>query len=1200
MTLSSGTFKPVRLILAFAFVLLLSCILHRVLGAQSSPKSPAAKSPETAKTAGKSAPLRPAAIQTLRNIGKAYYEQGKYPESVGEFQKVIATDHALATDHMDLALGLMQADKLDEALGEMTTAKQMDPKLVAIDYNLGILYKREARYPDSEAALKRVIEADPHEPSAWLNLGVVYYSENKLPDAVAAYQHIVDMGFGRGQNFYVVALFRMFAALNRMKRTAEAQKYLALHAKVNDKVPSVSVQTAALEGGRYGAILVPAAAASSPPENTLQERITFADITSKLGIKFSESNSADARMPSGASGLAQRLADPHLSPAIAVGDYDGDGHPDLYIVLPAGANHLFHNNGDGTFSDVTAKAGVAGPGTSLSATFADYDNSGHPSLFVVGYDGVTLYHNNGDGTFSDVTEKAGLKAKRNELDNCALLFDADDDGFLDLVVTSYVDMSDLSQGEKLVFPGGPQGTQSHFYRNNGDGTFSDITEASGLGSAKGRMRGAVFADFNNDGYSDLLFFRDDGPPMLFVNQGEDKFIDRTAEAGPALAQIVALDAQVADFNHDGNFDLVLWGKDTYSVLLNRGNAKFESARNLPTLKFDPKSFSFRGTVADVSGTGYPDLVAVDADGKWHLIANRGGNFVDAPLNLSPGKAEGASAAGQISGGDTLAWVAPAWLSSPGKLDLLTLTHAGKFTAYEKEGPPARWLEVKLTGSKSNMQGVGTIIELKAGNFYEKVMATGGPVNIFTGGLAKLDVVRVTWPNQIIQNSIGVATNKPIEMRESERLSSSCPFLYVWNGTRFVYYTDILGMAPLGELSPDGSWSVPNPQEFVRLPGDLHPRDGLYTFQVTDEMREADFVDQLRLIAIDHPVTEEIYSNEIATSAPVPPSLYIIRGKHAPVSAEDDAGRDLLPEILSADGQYPTGFGRNRILGLADTHSLTLDLGEFPGSAPVSLWLNGWVFWTDSNASRALMNNSKLQMVMPYLQVRDAKGNWVTVVSDMGLPSGTNRTMRVDLNGKFPTRDHHVRIVTNLCVYWDQIFYSMGDTEIHHAAGAPVELPLISADLHYRGFSTPTSDPDHEKPDTFEYAKLMLDAPWNPMRGDYTRYGEVKTLLDSPDDREVVMSTGDEITVSFDGQNLTALEPGMKRDFFLYTAGYAKDGEPNSAFSKVVGPLPFRAMSKFPYEAPEHFPDDAAHQEYLREFETRPGHLLIPPIAPALP
>ncbi|MHB8653447.1 MAG: FG-GAP-like repeat-containing protein [Terriglobia bacterium] len=1160
------------------------------------------KKTPTAKTNAKNAPLRSGAIQTHRNIGKAYYEQGKYPESAGEFQKVVAAGHALATDHMDLALGLMQADKLDEALGEMTTAKQMDTRLTAIDYNLGILYKRESRYPDAETALKRVIQADPRDPAAWLNLGVVYFDQNKMQDAMDAYKHVLDMGFGRAQNFYVAALFRTSTALFRLKRPADAQKYLALHAKIKDKVPSVSVQTAALEGGKYGAILVPTIAASSTGQKSSAERVSFADITSKLGINLSAgrqtADAAFANLP----GSARQTVISNFPPSIAMGDYDGDGRPDLYITLPASSNHLFHNNGDGTFSDVTAKAGVAGPGGSISATFADYDNSGHPSLFVAGLGGVTLYHNNGKGTFTDVTEKARLKGKPGELDTRAVPFDADEDGFLDLVVTAWGDLS--GQGDSAASISEQKdvrGTLSHFYRNNGDGTFSDISHASGLGSAKGQMRGAVFADFNNDGYTDLLFFRDDGPPMLFMNQGDDKFVDRTAEAGPALTKTVALDAQVADFNHDGNFDLVLWGRDTYSVLLNRGNARFESEPHLPPLKLGGQPFDFRGTVADVNGDGFADLLAVDSEGKWRLIANHGTRFEEEPLNIPPGKSTAAIASGRANDVDAPAWFTPAWLSNPAKLDLLTITRrGGKVAAYEKEGPPAHWLEVKLMGSKSNTQGVGTIVELKAGNYYNKVLATGGPLRIFTGNISKLDVVRVTWPNQVIQNSINVPINKPIEFRESERLSSSCPFLYVWNGKRFVFFTDILGMSPLGELSPDGTWSVPNPREFVRLPSDLHPQNGVYTFQVTDEMREVDFVDQLRLVAIDHPATRDVYSDEIYSTTPAPPSVYAVGEKHFPVSAVDDKDRNVLPEILKVDGRYPTGFRRNRILGLADTHALTLDLGPLPAAAPVALWLKGWVFWTDSNASRALMTNSKLQMVMPYLQVRNAQGKWVTTVPDMGLPSGTNRTMRVDLTGKFLSADHHVRIVTNLCVYWDQIFSSIGDAPVGNGAGASVELPLVSSDLHYRGFSQPVSDPNHVKPDYFEYTKLLGEAPWNPMRGNYTRYGPVDKLLDASDDRQVVMSTGDEITVKFEGRGLPALKPGWKRDFFLYTAGYAKDGEPNSAFSKVVGPMPFRDMSKYPYTPPEHYPDDAEHQQYMREFETRPGHLLIPPVAPAVP
>jgi Tfp pilus assembly protein PilF len=1201
------------LLVLIALALLFALAHHTSQSAaQQKPRPPATKKAASA-SARRSSGGQSGAIQTARNLGKAYYEQGKYAEAIAECRKVIASGHALATDHLDLGMALTQANNLDAALGELTTAKQMDPKVTAIDYELGILYKRELRYPDAEAAFKRVVETDPRDPAAWFNLGTVYSAQRKLPEALDAHQHVLEMGFARGQNFYVASLFHTFTILTRLKRPAEAQKVLKTHEQLRDRVPGLSLQSPALEGGKYGAILVPPAPATLPIEKASTTKITFADISAKLGVKL------PAPPAAGPSQDFARDVIAHFNPSVSIGDYDGDGHPDLYVVIPEGTNHLFRNNGNGTFTDVTEKAGVAGPGGSVSATFADYDNSGHPSLFVAGSHGVRLYRNKGDGTFVDETERAGLKGKPGELDTRAVLFDADDDGFLDLVVTAYADLS-APPSKPSTIPDGLPGLHSHFYRNNADGTFKNLTDSSGLASAKGRMRGVVFADFNSDGYADLLFMRDDGPPLLYLNQGEGKFVERTAESGIALAQSKAIDAQVADFNHDGNLDLALWSPEGYEVLLNQGNGHFVAAKGLPAVTAPEGLFAPRGTVVDVDGDGFDDLLQVDASGKAHFIRNRGGRFEERPLSLPS------------TGEQALACLTPAWLRAPGKLDLLAFTRQGEFAALEKEGAAPRWLEIRLDGFKSNKQGIGTVVELKSGNFYKKVEVTGEPLRVFTGDLLKLDVVRVTWPNAIVQNSINVATNRPLQVRESERLASSCPFLYVWDGRRYRFFTDILGVAPLGELLPDGSRIKPNPEDLIRLGESLDEQNGSYTFQITDEMREADYVDQLRLIAVDHPTSEEVYSNEIYSSSPVRPALYAVRRRHLPVSAVDDRGRDVLPLIRERDGRYPTDFRRDRILGLADLHTLTLDLGPLPNSASIALYLEGWVFWTDSNASRALMSNSKLEMIPPYLQMRDSRGQWVTVVPDMGLPSGTNRTMRVDLTGKFLSSDHHVRIATNFCVYWDQIFFALDDRpvptglipgdcmktsgsaaqlcgkaaqdRVENVEAKSIELPLVSADLHYRGFSTPTSDPEHLRPDSFEYVHAMAHAPWNPFLGHYTRYGSVDALVRQGDDRLVVMATGDEITVRFSARGLPKLRPGWKRDFFLDARGYAKDGEPNTAYFRTVEPLPFFAMPNYPYgpagpDGPAgHYPDNEQQREYLREYETRPAHMLIPPLAPA--
>ena len=1128
-------------------------------------------------------------LQTLRSLGKAYYEQGEYPEAIQQFQKVVASGQAVALDHLGLGQALLQANRLNEALEELTTAKQMNPHLLAIDYNLGILYKHELRYPDAETELKLVIQSDPNDPPTWFNLGAVYFSERKMELSLQAYERVVDMGFAKAQNFYVAATFHCFTILTRLQKHDEARKYLQLNSESRDKVPNLSLQYPALEAGKYGVVRIPPPTSLVTPAGGEAPRLTFREIASKLCLdvparKMPRISREGVKIKSSEFSLnwARTNILPLFSPSVAVGDYDGDGRPDLFVVIPGSKDYLFHQNADGAYTDVTAKAGVAGDGSALSAAFVDDTNKGHPNLFVAGLGGVRVYQNNGNGTFTDITEKAGLKGKPGELATGITAVDTDNDGFLDLIVSAYTDFSSLPEKSVFSFPADFRGTMSHLYRNDGDGTFKDITAASGLAAANGRMRGAVFADFNNDGYTDLLFYRDDGPPQLFLNQGEDHFVDHTASAGPALSAEPVSQAQVSDLNHDGLFDLVLWTPEGYRILMNQGRAEFERVA-APAVKPPSGLFRNHGTLADLDGDSFDDILAADSRGRWHWIRNRGGKFEEA------GEVAGLNAKEAVS------TLLPALIAGPGKLDFVGFTASDGMAVLEREAPASHWVEVTLDGYKSNKQGAGDIVELKAGNFYDKVMATGGPVRVFTGNLDRLDVVRVTWPNQVVQNSVNVAADKSIRVRESERLASSCPFLYVWNGRRYVFFTDLMGAAPLGELAPDGTYMKPNPEELVRLGSKLHEQNGEYVFQITDEMREVDYFDQLRLLAVDHPAAEDVYSNEIYSSTPMRPQMFAVRNQRFPISAVDDHGHNILPLILKADGRYPTDFHRDRILGLAGLHSLTLDLGSFAPRSPAALWLKGWVFWTDSNASRALMANRKLQMISPYVQVRDQQGKWVTVIPDMGLPSGTNRTMMVNLTGKFKSSDHHVRIVTNFCVYWDQIFFTTDQSLAPLAAS----VPLLSANLHYRGFSAYNTDQDHLRPDSFDYTRRLVNAPWNPALGRFTRYGAVGQLLSGADDELVAMSTGDEMTVKFNARNLPPVKPGWKRDFFLDARGYAKDGEPNTAAYRTVEPLPFRGMSNYPPPVSGSRPQSRAYAEYLRAYQTRRAYDLIVPLAPAV-
>jgi len=257
-----------------------------------------------------------------------------------------------------------------------------------------------------------------------------------------------------------------------------------------------------------------------------------------------------------------------------------------------------------------------------------------------------------------------------------------------------------------------------------------------------------------------------------------------------------------------------------------------------------------------------------------------------------------------------------------------------------------------------------------------------------------------------------------------------------------------------------------------------------------------------------------------------------------------------------------------------------------------LVLNGWVDWADGSTFLAAAQESKEGLIPPYLQVKDASGNWTTVIADMGMPDGKPKTIAVDLSGKFLSGSREVRIVTNLCVYWDEIF--LGE-EVGKPEAALRRVPMSSAELRFRGFSAVRIDPERKQPEQFIYSDVRPASSWNPTPGFYTRYGDVQQLLRSVDDQLTILGSGDELRMRFRASGLGAATPGWKRDFLLKVDGWAKDRDANTAYSQTVEPLPFHRMSAYPYARSEHFPQDALHEQYRREYNTRPARRLIQPL-----
>jgi len=777
---------------------------------------------------------------------------------------------------------------------------------------------------------------------------------------------------------------------------------------------------------------------------------------------------------------------------------------------------------------LVADSGLAGIKDIRSIAAGDYDNDGLPDLCIVTATGAALYHNN-KGKF----EKSPIKLPAGHFAK-AVWIDFDHDYDLDLILL---------------------GEDAALARNNGEAGFSDDTAAFPF--VKGNAIDAAAMDLIADTNGvDLAVSYRDHAGVIYRDRLLGKYEAVPLHTLPAGAKgLAAFDVNsdswtdlAADglllLNHQGKLEpfagLDAKGPLTFVDLANRGIADVLAAngvyRNLGLDHFAKTSAAIPAAVAaiasDFDGDGRADVALIAPDGGLHLLRNT------------------------------------------------TETHN-------------HWLLAGLNGVKNPKLAPYAKVEIKTGSSYQKRTYSGVPLLFGVDSYKTADAVRISWPNGLIQDETEQPVDKPIEFQEAQRLSGSCPMIFTWDGSQFRFITDVLGVAPLGAASGDGSYFPVDHDEYVQIPGEaMQAVNGRYEIRITEELREVSYLDQVKLIAVDHPAPVEIFTNDKFKSPPFPEfRLFGVKQRIYPVRARDGQGRDVLPRLLHRDRTYPDGF-RRTYLDVAELHSLDLDFGKAAPDNRAVLILNGWVDWADGSTFMAASQAHK-DLVLPYLQVKDAAGRWQTVIEDMGIPAGKPKTIAVDLTGKFLSASREVRIVTNLCVYWDEIFMS------EDTAAPPVRLTDIQADfadLHFRGFSTPVIHPQRKQPEGFDYARWMPVSMWNPTKGLYTRYGDVLPLIGAIDDRLVIMGSGDELRLLFPARAAAPLPAGWKRDFLLFVDGCAKDADANTAYGQTVEPLPFHAMSQYPYKDGEHFPDDAAHRQYREQYNTRPALRLIRPLS----
>jgi hypothetical protein len=1063
----------------------------------------------------------------------------------------------------NVGIGLLEQYRHDLAADAFRRALKIDGGLVIARVNLAIAL---FNIPDHAAAREEAEAAAalaPSLPQPRYILGLIARGDNRVDDAVAAFQRVLaldpeDVGsnVNLGQIYLQqrrydeavaalrkavsldplnsTALYNLGIALTRSGNGEEGQRFLERFRTLRESGVGIVFGQSYPDQGRYAEALASTGAEPDLVDPTTPA-VRFTDVTATV---------LPIQAEKGAEGQGR----------VTLVDYDGDGDLDVALADPRGQRLL--RNDTGRLVSPGADGGFDSDVPGFGVTAGDVDQDGRRDLVVLRPKGPAVFRNEGDGRFVDVT----AAARPPELEaRVGALVDVDHDGDLDLV---------LGAGDGL-----------HLLRNDGTAVFTDVTDAAGFAGVAARVVGIAPTDFDNHRDVDLLALTPDGPPVLLENLRDGSFRDAASGTGLGGAKGPFSALAAADVNKDGYMDLFLGRKGTGSLLaLSDGRKGFG-------LTPGPGSDASSAVFVDYDNDGVLDLV-VDAGDSLHVYRSLGGGqWGDVTATALPEDAACSSfAAGDVDG--------------DGATDLVLGLASGALRVLRAEGGRNHSLAVRLAGRVSNRNGVGAKIEIRAGSLRQKIETSAatpaiGPADVLFGLGAResADAVRILWPSGVLQTE-----TEPEKIRvrvasieELDRKPSSCPYLYAWNGERFEFVTDFMGGGEMGYRMAPGAWNVPIPVEYVRLgPEQLRPVKGRYELRVTNELEEGLFVDRLRLLAVDHPKNVLVFPNEGMGAAPRPPfRLYAVRGARPPRRAEDDAGRDVSDRVSALDRRFVDGFPLEAVRGYAKEHWLSVDLAGVPSDRALLL-LTGWTDYAFSSDNVAAGQRG-LSMRPPSLQMQGDDGRWVTVVDDIGIPVGRPQTVVVDLSGKWPGRSRVVRVVTNMRIYWDRVL--VGERSDDRLKPRPLDPD--AAVLRERGFSAEVT-PDGREPFGYAYDRVSALSPWKAFPGRYTRTGDVRELLLAADDLFVISRPGDEIALSFEASALPTLRPGLIRTFLLHSDGFSKEMDINSATPGSLGPLPFHAMSRYPYEPPEAYPMTPEKMALMERYNTR---VVTGPVAP---
>jgi tetratricopeptide (TPR) repeat protein len=1124
-------------------------------------------------------------VVAATNRGVAFMEQYKYADAVRAFEDALRFDPGSTETRVNLAIAIFnRAAKGDLERGNelLDAVLKDDPKNVRALYMRGVIYQYQGKDEQALPLFRRVLELVPNDACSWYLLA---RSKAHLDQP-----HVQELERAIEENPVLVsAYYDLMRAATRAGDQEKAEKYRDTFLRLQ-KSP-LSDKLVMPNYNQMGPLARVTPFSGRPARGASSGAIRADKPKTAYRAKAARSLSSwVAKTP------ADRLRLLPFGPVAAMADVNGDGRLDLLIAGAWPMSHpallLLLGRPGGRFTASSHPTGLESVREASSSAFGDYDNDNNLDIFVSCMETNYLFRGNGDGTFEDVTARAGV-AGDDVPTYSAVFLDADHDADLDLHVSTGRMVIPQDIPPNAPMGAGHPAFHNQLLRNNGNGTFTEIaTEPWGPTGDGGAF--LVPGDLDGDRDTDLVLFNT--YPGVYYNDRGGRF-----QAGEITDQPLpeTRGGALQDLNGDGWLDLLTFpAHDTpYGLYLSDGTGNLK-----PSDQFDGVNetiatwgSSFDTRVTDVDLDGDLDIALFGQAG--HVLLNDGwGRFVPRP-NVWPAPSNGKA--------KLLALIDLTKDGLPDVLRIVSEGHGRIELVPTKMSPPANWMAITPTGSRgedkrtrSPASGYGTVLDVRCGIHSQRLVYTGldgglcqsqVPLVIGLDGATKADYVAFLWPDGVTQFETELAAGRYHTVKESERKVSSCPVLFAWDGRHFQFITDFAGVGGLGYYIAPSQYSYPQALEHVKIePDQLESKDGFYELRLTEPMEEVGYIDRVELLAVDHPRELSVYPDErLAVSGPPPTHRTLCIGDRIfPVNATAPNGTDCADNLTKSDRVYayePT-IDR-RYYGFCEYHTLQLDFGDrlsgFGAQDPVYLYLNGSIEYPYSQTTYAAAQSHVTWDPMK-IERQAPDGTWQTIVPDAGAFGGMQRMITVDLTGKLPLDTRRLRISTNLEVYYDQIFVAVdrGTNELDIRS-----VPMADADLRRLGFPLEYT-PDGRHPTIYSYDIIEPTSSFKMLKGNYTRYGTVETLLSEFDDQYVILGTGDEIAVRFDATSLPPLPPGMARSFILVSHAYCKDMDLYTATPDTVEPLPFKSMSEYPYPPAEHNPDTRVLQRYHQQFNVR--------------